>query len=84
MAKLSPGFIADQEAGFARQRAAGRQKEIKKSNDPSNVGRSSKDVRGYKVATKQNWQRAAEEARLTGAARVAAIQQARAKAKGKK
>lgn len=79
MSKMTPGMVADQETEAARQRAAGRQKTIKKSNDPSNVARSSKDVRGYKVATKQNWQRAAEEARLTGAARVAAIQKARGK-----
>lgn len=73
MSNVTPKSIIDQEIEAARQRAAGRQKTIKKSNDPSNVGRSSKDVRGYKVATKQNWGRAAEEARLTAAAKSAAL-----------
>ena len=80
MPKMTPGQIADQEAEAARQRAAGRQKSIKKANDPSNVSRSSKDVRGYKEATRQNWSRAAEEARMTGAARAAAVAAARKKA----
>jgi hypothetical protein len=79
MPNITPGFIANQESEAARQRAAGRQKIIKKTNDPSNAGRGSTQVKGYKVATKQNWARANEEAKMTGAARVAAIQKAKGK-----
>ena len=79
MAKVTPGFIADQESEAARQRAAGRQKAIKKSNDPSNAMRGSTQVKDYKAATRQNWSRAAQESRMTAQARSYAI----AKAKGK-
>jgi hypothetical protein len=71
--KQTPKSITDQEIEAARQRAAGRQKTIKKTNDPSNVARGSAQVSGYKAATKQNWSRAAEESRMTAAAKSAAI-----------
>lgn len=74
MAKQTPSQIADQASGEAYQRAAGRQRELKKTNDPSNIARGSAQVRGYKDATKANWSRAAEEARMTGAARAYALQ----------
>lgn len=73
----------DKAAEEARQRAAGRQKGIKKANDPSNIARGSKQVGDYKAATKANWSRAAEEARMTGAARAWELGQKMARNKRK-
>ena len=79
MATPTPRELADKVAEEARQRAAGRQRDIKKTNDPSNIARGSTQVRAYKDATKANWSRAAQEARLTGAARAYEIAQKKAK-----
>lgn len=69
MPNLTPGFIADQEAEAARQRAAGRQKALKSKLGDSVMRTVNGNSAKYKAETKENWRRAAQESRMTGAAR---------------
>jgi hypothetical protein len=75
MPKQTPKQIADAAAEEARQRAAGRQKGIKSKLGDSAERAINGNTKAYREATNANWSRAAQESRMTGAARMYALQQ---------